>query len=964
MTVAESPETGTAESPNTALLQRMLDLGAHLMPLGSTIKKPVRQGWPSAAAMTLPEAETHLSRGGNLGVNLAPSRLICLDAENHEATAAVTAAGFTPTVIPAKAQDPDSPKYGGSHTWLRVPDHIDPATLPSDRIGITLPNGGKLDVLAGVRYAVAPPSALAEAPGLFYAPANSGPLDPSEAEFAELLDADETPGWLFDADAPMPPGTDLSPLLGILAPPTARERMTATAASQELTDIIDAHPWSEWLAGCSQLVSADEIDTCGCGVYHWIGADNDKSVTLHDGCKNGCGAHVWSATMINALGLSDDHLSRMQLAAAVHGISEKEAAARVGISLGGGHEELAALTPDYFEYEAELLDRQASAGANVKRMEAEVSGPGTAQLIEVVVGPDGLLQRAGQARQAAAVMRLQAAMLPPAPDADDPDLRPTVVGGGSPRPQLWPPAPTAVVEGEIIDDAEPVDDDEKWLADGEGAARRLDEIAAELAAMRHEVPALGRIADFAESRGVYFVGLIAAILPRVSARIPANVLIAPRNGLCTDPVEGTGLGYFSMLLGPPATGKTTTQTAAAAAVPLLDGINEIPTGTAEGIAKQARKTARGGSEIIVSTSVFVSTDEVGSVLSELKRDTSKYAAFCSSAWFGNTTIGQTTSRDELHCVLPPHSTRIAQSIGAQPTKLGPLLADAGSGASARYDYGWVGSVAPAERGPLYGQPVAPIIRNLLPFDPTPGTPFGHRVLTAAEKAAEAGDGEYVGPDFVAVRPETLEPFWVRYPTGVLDGSGAADKAAARSRNWRAAARADRAAGRTDGHDHVMIMKTATLLCALDASHISQFRGEVPPHWMQPTHAHWKAAELLAEARRVTLAEAKVLADDEDAEERRVGGALRGIELAHGQASARAEVTSSVETAAAKQLEILRRLGGTARRGQLGGNAIAVRLRPYRDEAITLLHREGLVNAVGDTVTLRQAPAALAPPATA
>lgn len=188
-------------SPYTDLLLRMTSFGAHLVPLRKAKKAPMSERWPMAAALTVNDAEAHLERGGNVGINLASSRMICLDAENFAGTAAVNDAGFSLTVIPAKAQvphptnpNPAKDKRGGSHTWLRIPDGIDPVTLHTV-LAIKLPNGGLIDMLAGPRFAVAPPSQLDEAPGYQYAPAVGGILDP-ESGLTELPVA---PVWLFDA---------------------------------------------------------------------------------------------------------------------------------------------------------------------------------------------------------------------------------------------------------------------------------------------------------------------------------------------------------------------------------------------------------------------------------------------------------------------------------------------------------------------------------------------------------------------------------------------------------------------------------------------------------------------------------------------------------------------------------------------------------------------------------------------
>ena len=342
-----------APLPTPELLVRMTGLGAHLVALVSTAKRPVSDGWPLARALSVEDAETHLDRGGNVGVNLAASAMICLDAENFAATAAVTGAGFTHTVIPAKSQtehaiDPAKDKRGGTHTWLRVPDGIDPWELRSDRTGITLPGGGVIDVLAGHRQAVAPPSQLAEAPGYMYQPALGGPLDPSSG----VADIAVAPMWLFDPQVPgCPP--ELAPLNGILAAKTAYDRVEADAKSQELTDRIDEISWDTWIAGDQRLQQTGQLDTCGCEIYHWHTSENGKSVTLHDGCDKGYGAHVWSGTMIGELGLNNDHLSRLNFAALLRGVKPRDAAASVGITLGGSSgEDLAPVRPEHFEQAA------------------------------------------------------------------------------------------------------------------------------------------------------------------------------------------------------------------------------------------------------------------------------------------------------------------------------------------------------------------------------------------------------------------------------------------------------------------------------------------------------------------------------------------------------------------------------------------------------------------------------------
>ncbi|MDO2981375.1 DUF3987 domain-containing protein [Mycobacteroides abscessus] len=341
---------------NLDLTVRMVQLGAHLTRLKPNMKQPSESGWTLAPAITPAEAETYVAAGGNLGVNQALSRLVVLDAENEAATAALLAAGFELTVIPAKAQyqgilkpglsDPDSGKenrkYGGSHVWLRVPDGIDASTLPADRLGIELPGGGKVDALAGRRYVVAPPSALELVYGGRYAPAVGGLLDLD----TPLREVPVAPMWLFDKTVPCPPG--LEPLHGILAPKLTRDQVEQNARSAELSDQIDEVPWDQWLAADHRLTPTDEVDGCGCAVWHWLGAEHDKSVTLHDGCAMGSGAHVWSGTMIAELGLPGDHVSRLDLAVALRRKPRSTVAAAHGITLGE-RAELGVLRPINYE---------------------------------------------------------------------------------------------------------------------------------------------------------------------------------------------------------------------------------------------------------------------------------------------------------------------------------------------------------------------------------------------------------------------------------------------------------------------------------------------------------------------------------------------------------------------------------------------------------------------------------------
>lgn len=377
----------------STVIARMVSLGAALAPLVGGAKTPARKGFLTADPMTVDEAEAHVNRGGNLGVVLGLSRLIALDAEDVAATVAITAGGFTPTVIPAKAQfkgilkpdlpDPDSGKpnrkLGGSHTWLRVPDDIDAQALGSagKAMQVRLPGGGLIDVLAGGHYVVAPPSQLELAYGMAYQPVAGGPLD---ITLDAMPDIPEAPRWLFDPTVPgCPP--ELAPLNGCLAPQEQRDKSELDARSIELTDAVDAIGWDAWLAGDHQLQPWTEADACGCPIYHFAGAEHGKSATLHDGCAEyGDGAHIWSGTMMRQLNIGE-HVSRLQLSAALRGITEREAAALVGIELGAEREELVGLDPAELLADAETAEasgdhaRAARLRASAANMQSSMPTP-------------------------------------------------------------------------------------------------------------------------------------------------------------------------------------------------------------------------------------------------------------------------------------------------------------------------------------------------------------------------------------------------------------------------------------------------------------------------------------------------------------------------------------------------------------------------------------------------------------
>ena len=198
-----------------------------------------------------------------------------------------------------------------------------------------------------------------------------------------------TTNWI---DPPLPAQEcpdEIAPLRGIFAPKPVTERtwesVEAEAESQSLSDRIDDISWDAWGVSTDPRLTEDGVDACGCRVFKWHRADNSKSVTLHSDCTVGNGAHVWSGTMRTDLQI-DEHLSRLDLSAAMREVTRAEAAAAVGLLLGPQREHRT-FTPADLERDADRLQQQADA--------AGAAGG----------DPEELLVRAAVTRAAAAGMR-------------------------------------------------------------------------------------------------------------------------------------------------------------------------------------------------------------------------------------------------------------------------------------------------------------------------------------------------------------------------------------------------------------------------------------------------------------------------------------------------------------------------------------------------------------------------------
>ncbi|WP_071288499.1 phage/plasmid primase, P4 family [Mycolicibacterium llatzerense] len=376
------------------LLERFGAWGLVIIRLDPGIKEPVKGvSWSKAPGLSVAEALDWLARGGNLGVDLLRSGLIDLDAENEAATKLVVSAGHVPTYRTAKSMVKGHKKFRGTHTLLWIPNGVDSTQLSSDNaMQIPLPGGGLIDVLAGKRYGVLPPTWLEEV-NEQYTEAQGGGLD------VDGFMPGTAGAWLFDKAAPCPP--ELAPLHGCLAPPTPRERIERDAESNDLTNRIDEIAWDEYIAGDHRIMLTGDVDGCGCPTAFFLGAENEKSMTLHEGCSQGYGIHIWSGTMLGELNLDSHHLSRLDFACALHGKTRSEMMKHFGLVT---ERELTwGVTPEDFEATAAEYEARAAAGETTAVRMPPL--PASETVVYVEVGKDGLLQRAASSWAAAAGLR-------------------------------------------------------------------------------------------------------------------------------------------------------------------------------------------------------------------------------------------------------------------------------------------------------------------------------------------------------------------------------------------------------------------------------------------------------------------------------------------------------------------------------------------------------------------------------
>ncbi|NOP95130.1 bifunctional DNA primase/polymerase [Mycolicibacterium fortuitum] len=349
--------------PNNAGWAAGLADAFHVLPLERARKRPVNRGWPAAPALTEAALAWHLGQGGNVGALLGASGqhgLIAWDADNAAGAEAIEAAGYTPFAIPANALNPNHSKgrYGGRHFLWSVPAEwgVPGMELTSPRATVTLAGGGTVDVLAGPKFLVLPPSILCEEGHLnHYNPAEGWTPSPPP------LPREFWPDWVRPEGTPDPPA-ELAALRVQIRRRTAfeqaEERMLS-AGSRELTELIDSVPMATWLTMDDQryIEVLDTVGSCGCPKGRFSLQSSATGMELHDGCAYGRGVHVYSGTLAAHLagnGENRDHMSWPDFVAGLYGRSFRDVVRDAGIELAGGREdrELDGITAEQFEADA------------------------------------------------------------------------------------------------------------------------------------------------------------------------------------------------------------------------------------------------------------------------------------------------------------------------------------------------------------------------------------------------------------------------------------------------------------------------------------------------------------------------------------------------------------------------------------------------------------------------------------
>ncbi|MGI1849942.1 DUF3987 domain-containing protein [Rhodococcus sp. SJ] len=195
-------------------------------------------------------------------------------------------------------------------------------------------------------------------------------------------------------------------------------------------------------------------------------------------------------------------------------------------------------------------------------------------------------------------------------------------------------------------------------------------------------PELSAVRQFAQSRLIAPWALFGAVLVRSLAVVPPRVVLPPLIG------SHGSVNSFVALVGPSGAGKSVPRNAAREFVQLkLPGearLHVRNVGSGEGLVDQfATYDAKAKEYVGLRTRVMFTVDEVESLTAQAGRSGSTLFPTLRSAWTGDS-LGF-ANRDKTKAIpVEAHRYRLTMIVGAQPTKVQPLLDDADGGTPQRF----------------------------------------------------------------------------------------------------------------------------------------------------------------------------------------------------------------------------------------------------------------------------------------
>lgn len=229
---------------------------------------------------------------------------------------------------------------------------------------------------------------------------------------------------------------------------------------------------------------------------------------------------------------------------------------------------------------------------------------------------------------------------------------------------------------------------------------------AELEAFWSSRPELERLRTFARARCVGPWSTFGAVLARVIATIPPNVVLPPTIGS-----EGS-LNLFVALVAPSGFGKNTSEAAAEAFVAGETYVHVATPGSGEGIPKQYAYKKK-AEQINQRNAVLFTVSEVDTFAALAGRSGSTLMPELRKAWMGER-LGFGYADVEKAVAIMAHRYRMTMVVGVQPGRGATLLKDADGGTPQRFI--WLPTTDPnaPDEPPEEPEPLA------LPAWPSPG----------------------------------------------------------------------------------------------------------------------------------------------------------------------------------------------------------------------------------------------------